>query len=533
MVAGRLGSHSLHRKRSYLVCQIHRLWKQSPNLWSSGSHSGTTGGHYSSRTRQTTSDLSRKRDSADGSLIAITTYSEKGEVILLDAGAMAVIKEFASLHDGRITGVAFSPCCTKLITSGTDPRVPVWQLPDGELIHELSGHTSGISSLAVSSRGLIASGSGSSMFAESSEAEGEPDSSIRLWDLKTGESKGVLTGHEDIVNTLAFSPEGRILASGSGEPLQGHDFSVRLWDVENRRAIARWEDHEGAVNCVAFSGNGQRIASAAWDGSVRIWSADTTRYIGRRPSNTHALTIVAICPNGRFVVSASGEEFGKNPPLMWDAVNGTLIGPINGNQSIIRSVAFSRDSRFVAAGSGSKLSFRDCSVRIWTTDSRQLVAELEHRHPVTFLVYSVDNKYLVTGQSDTRSMVYSPHTLQVWDAIAFKLLHKIESEHARMSEFAIMLRSGMNQTESNRLFDELSHIGVRLPFKSNPPLCVVNSAADETRIGVDSDSKEAVDVYELPLGCSDRYNYYHATRTWACGVGRYLQVYKLEGGGDL
>jgi WD40 repeat protein len=94
------------------------------------------------------------------------------------------------------------------------------------------------------------------------------DESIKLWEVATGQERITLQGHTHQVNAVAFAPNGRFLASVS------HDRTVRLWDAATGLEQARYSGHTGAVTCVAFAPDGQWLASGGYDKTVRLWPVD-------------------------------------------------------------------------------------------------------------------------------------------------------------------------------------------------------------------------------------------------------------------
>jgi len=133
------------------------------------------------------------------------------------------------------------------------------------------GHTQGISSVAFSPDGRhIVSGSW--------------DMTIRVWDAETGEViAGPFEGHDDGVSSVAFSPDGRHIVSGS------NDKTIRVWDAETGEVIAGpFEGHDHAVTSVAFSPDGRHIVSGSWDKTIRVWqlnpNAPSVSHISSRTS---------------------------------------------------------------------------------------------------------------------------------------------------------------------------------------------------------------------------------------------------------
>ncbi|KAG6330479.1 hypothetical protein ID866_8610 [Astraeus odoratus] len=194
--------------------------------------------------------------------------------------------------------------------------------PTGEI--ELLGHTGSVRSVAFSPDGTrIVSGSF--------------DNTVRVWNAERGVQIGSpLQGHTDYVTSVAFSPDGTRIVSGS------YDQTVRVWDAERSVQIGSpLQGHTHCVRSVAFSLDGTRIVSGSDDKTVRVWDAEKHVQIGSPlQGHTDQVTSVAFSPDSTRIVSGSFD----NTVKVWDAKRGVQIGsPLQGHTHSFRSVAFSPD----------------------------------------------------------------------------------------------------------------------------------------------------------------------------------------------
>ncbi|KAG8740895.1 hypothetical protein FRC10_003783 [Ceratobasidium sp. 414] len=224
------------------------------------------------------------------------------------------------------------------ITRGVSSNIEIWDTENGNLVfRSLGGHTSYVKALTFSPDGkCIASGSG--------------DHTTLLWDVHTGEIlAGPLTGHTDAVYSVSFSPDGGRIASGSD------DRTIRIWDAQNGdMLLGPLVGHSNAVRSIGFSPDGRYLVSGSWDHTICVWDMQTGSMLARPfVGHTDSVNSVAFSPDGSRIVSGSWDFTIR----VWDAQTGqTLAGPFEAHTDNVRSVAFSPDgSRVVSVSEDGRI----------------------------------------------------------------------------------------------------------------------------------------------------------------------------------
>ena len=248
-------------------------------------------------------------------------------------------------------------------------------------------------------------------------ASGNSDGTVRLWDVATRQQAGsILTNRVSPVESVAFSPDGRVLASAIGGTVGAG--TIRLWDVATRQQIGSpLTGGSGGVGSVAFSPDGKTLASGTGDGTVRLWDVATRQQIGSPlPGGSGGVGSVAFSPDGKIL--ASGSTLSNNEGLvqLWDVATRQQIGrPLPGGSGDVRSVAFSPDGKTLA--SGGTIGNYDGTVRLWDVAThRRIGSPLNGSGGTVYSVaFSPDGKTLASATGVTGLSALGVATVRLWD----------------------------------------------------------------------------------------------------------------------
>jgi len=223
-----------------------------------------------------------------------------------------------------------------------------------------TGHSSDISSIAFSPNGKIV-------------ASGSFDNTIKLWDKETGKELRTLYGHTGRVLSVAFSPDGQTLASG------GWFNVIRLWDVASGKQIGALEGHTDQVNSVVFSPNGTSIASCGNDDTARLWNLQTRKQLQQfdvkeygtaevqSAADPGTCQAVSFSPTGDILAFAGRDD---RTVALWGLREGRLLRTLSGNASPLHSLIFTPDGKRLVCGDREE-------VNIWDVNSGNLVTATE------------------------------------------------------------------------------------------------------------------------------------------------------------
>jgi WD40 repeat protein len=216
-------------------------------------------------------------------------------------------------------------------------------------------------------------------------ATGSGDHTVRLWDLKTRQEVATLKGHTNRVNSVAFSPGGQLLASASS------DRTVKLWRFTPKQDTTTVLRHEVYVVAIAFSRDGRWLATGSGNGDVKLWDAASRRTIATLKGHQGSVLGTLFSPDGRTLASVGNDQTVR----LWDTYSRRMIAEQKGVTQGSNSIAFSPDGKILAIGG------MDRTVKLWDSASHRTVATLQgHQAEVFGVAFSPDGRLLASGSGD-------------------------------------------------------------------------------------------------------------------------------------
>ena len=280
-------------------------------------------------------------------------------------------------HTGAVWSVCVSADGKRVLTSGADKTLRLWDGHTGKELRVFEGHTDQIYSAALSPDGKRV-------------LSGSVDNTVRLWDATTGKELQKMTGHAGEIQNVAFATKSKTLSVGyekylwdldTGEwgkvrVLIGHavtgyciaysdqaklvattgpDLSIRLWDLETGNELRKLTGHTQGIPSVRFSPDGKRLVSASYDSTLRIWDVESGKELKQIQAHKPHARRAAFSPDGKRIVSGGDDDAVR----LWDAESGKELRNYPGHGTQVMSVAFFPDGRRIAATSW------DGAARIW------------------------------------------------------------------------------------------------------------------------------------------------------------------------
>ena len=287
-------------------------------------------------------------------------------------------------YTNAINSLSWSTCNSK-IASSSDGVIKIWDAAKGTSLRTLSGHNDRVRTIVWSPNGeYIASGS--------------DDETIQLWNTVTGANLYTFSGYSNTHKSISWSPDSSTIAIGSGNEIKICDTTGKCSHILIGQTTI--------VNALSWSPDGKYIASGSQDGTLGIW--DTTTGKCTRTLETPTLTVptasvksvssVSWSSNGKYIASCSYKTI-----KVWDAITGTCIHTLTGHTSYISSVSWLPHGNYITSWS------YDNTVRVWDAISGACIYNRSINTIDTLASWSPDGNMLVTGSDDK--------TIQIWTLV--------------------------------------------------------------------------------------------------------------------
>ncbi|MGG6268334.1 caspase family protein [Leptolyngbya sp. AN03gr2] len=337
---------------------------------------------------------------------SLISSSRDGTVKLWQLDQMKEAQTFRG-HRGWVNRISFGQNDRQILSAGEDGTVKFWQVGESDATRSFNVHRDRVTSvmMAPNRRSFLTSG----------------DNVAKLWTLN-GKEIATFEGHRDQVNTASYSPDGKLIATGS------IDRTIRLWDLKGK-PLETLQGHGAAVTHLSFSPAGTQLLSASADRTARIWqvnplprlntglsamsvSADGNIIAIAAPEDTIQLqtatdsrilkghtapvTQVQISPDDSLLISASADKTIR----LWNISTGELIRTIAGHNDRVTALSFSPDRESFASASA------DRTIKIWSIEGDLRTILQGHTDEVTSIAYSSEGR-LASGSMD--------NTVRLWD----------------------------------------------------------------------------------------------------------------------
>jgi len=316
-------------------------------------------------------------------------------------------------HNDGVAAVAVTPDGALAISASDDKTLRVWDLKTGNTLRTLKGHSAGVNAVAVTlDSGCAISAS--------------DDRTLKIWDLKTWKEVRTLQGHRWGVNAVAVTPDGGQAISASS------DYTLKVWDLKTGNALGALEGHSAGVNAVAVTPDGGQAISASSDHTLKVWDLSKGNVLRTMKGHNNVVTAVAVTPDGGQAVSASND----NTLKVWNLKTGHAVRTLEGHSDAVRAVVLTMEGREAISASW------DRTLRVWELATGKGVRTLEgHSGVITGVVVTPDGGQAISAAEDK--------TLKVWDLKTKKVVRTPEGHSGAINGVAVTPDGGQAVSASS------------------------------------------------------------------------------------
>ncbi len=327
-------------------------------------------------------------------------------------------------HMAKIQGIAFTPDGSQLVSASEDKTIRVWDLASGKTVRTIRGetapgHAGKVYAMALSPDGKWLAAGG--WFAPGHGVKDDEVGTIRLYEFASGKLVALLKGHADVVDGLAFSPDGSKLISGS------KDKTAILWDTGSLsgagtgiragargtepKLLHRLEGHKDFIYAVGFSPDSSRAVTGSYDHDLRLWRVADGKEIAHMTGHGTQVYSLAVATDG---IIASGDLSGEI--RLWDSGSGAgargrygrFLRILARQGTAVGSLSFSPDGRLLLSGIGSAPT--NCHVYD-VASGKEVVTYTGHDNIVPATTFSPDGRWAATGGGANEEIhLWDPHS---------------------------------------------------------------------------------------------------------------------------
>ena len=326
--------------------------------------------------------LRASRDGTERTMVAVLAQAMRSAVestprLMLDTGG----------HMATIKGLVFTPDGKQIVSGGLDKLIRVWDWQTGATVRMIRGQIGPgpegvIYAIALSPDGHWLAAGG--FMAPGHGVRDNEVGDIRLYEFGSGKLVGLLRGHADVVNSVAFSRDGKLLISGSA------DRTAMLWDVQGRRPLHRLQGHTDVIYASEFTHDGARAVTGSIDKTLKLWSVDNGKEIATLTG--HKAKVYRLAVSMADGTIASGSIDGEI--RLWNGTTGQFLRTLANQRAEVGPLSFSPDGKRLLVGSIG--NGNQCSV--WeVATGKEIVTYKKHDNSVIAGALSPDGRFAATA----------------------------------------------------------------------------------------------------------------------------------------
>jgi WD40 repeat protein len=341
--------------------------------------------------------------SPDGKTIASSSGTVE-PIKLWDAGTGQELRTLAG-HPGGILSIVFSPDGKTLASGGSDKLIKLWDAATGREVRSIAGHEKYIRALAFTPDGrALVSTSG--------------DKTVKLWDVSTGRELRTFEGASLslAVSAVAFSPDGERMATSD-------ENVIKLWDFDAGRALLTLAGRAETVNSVAFSPDGKMFASGGNEPTVKLWDVATGQQVRVLPAGRFVVSAVAFSPDGKIIAGADRKSI-----ALWEAATGRQLWTQGAESAWVESLAFSPDGKTLASCGAAERNTQAGRVVLWETATGRVLRRMETAKNLGPVAFSPDGRLLAAGDRGS--------AVNLWETATGRPLRTLEDQENGVESLA-------------------------------------------------------------------------------------------------